>query len=172
MIINCICFSTLIRFVQEIQVFPLIFVKTSTNFIKCAFNFVRDTLECANAPFNFVYCRSISLNLHSFSLFVYPFSSIANQIRRSQWLGKIKQNQFRLLAFIFVRISIKIVTRTYSVINVVILGFICNISVDSIIKAHFVFTAHTTSLKSSQYPLQLCSHNTLQNNTIPSAFLI
>ena len=47
----------------------------------------------------------------------HPFSSIAIQIRRSQWLSTRQQNQFRLSAFIFVKVSIKFVSQVYRPTN-------------------------------------------------------
>ena len=53
-------------------------------FRKRAFNFVPDTLECANARFNFVFW-SINFKTLSFNFVLcHPFSSTAIQIRRSQ----------------------------------------------------------------------------------------
>ena len=45
-------------------------------FRKCAFNFVPDTLECANARFNFVSGRSILKHCHSISCFVTHFRQL------------------------------------------------------------------------------------------------
>ena len=66
-----------------IWVSPHIFVTSSFSFQNCPFSFVSGPVECANACFNFVFDRS-----------------------------KL-QNQFRLLAFIFVKDSFKFVSQIY-----------------------------------------------------------
>ena len=45
-------------------------------FRKCTFNFVPDTLECANARFNFVFGQSILKHCHSISCFVTRFRQL------------------------------------------------------------------------------------------------
>ena len=66
---------------------------------ECSFQFRLWSINFDTLSFNFVICH--------------PFSSIAIQIRRSQWLSTRQQNQFRLSAFIFVKVSIKFVSQVY-----------------------------------------------------------
>ena len=66
---------------------------------ECSFQFHLWSISFETLSFNFVHCH--------------PFSSIAIQIRRSQELSTRQQNQFRLLAFIFVKVSLKFVSQIY-----------------------------------------------------------
>ena len=66
---------------------------SSFKFRKYVFNFVPDTLECANARFNFVFGRSIMKHCYSISYFVTRFRQLQFKfVGHSIWARDSKNN--------------------------------------------------------------------------------